>query len=137
MKKFLTKTFILFCLVGLVNTATDVGLFVALTAAGVGLFVANIISTSAALCISFLLNNSIVFNGTGDDKKRRITLFIIITLIGIWVLQPIVIVTALYVLEHTVSLADHYDAGIAKLAAVPVSTVWNFLMYKKFVFKTR
>lgn len=120
-----------FALVGGFNTALDFGLLFLLVWLGLPKIGSNYISTSIAFIFSFFMNRSFTFKSEGDAKKQFIP-FLVVTMIGIWVLQPIVI---LFITSIDSLFNDSINLFIAKLLATLVSLVWNFLMYKKFVFK--
>ncbi len=120
--------------VGIVNTAIDFGLLFGLNGLGLHPAIANIVSTTAAFCFSFLANKKVTFKTTGTNLKREITLFIVVTLFGLWVLQTIVISIVGLVLSHS-GLADSLILLIGKLVASCVTIVWNYTLYSKVVFK--
>lgn len=121
-----------FIAVGVANTAIDFIVLLALTAWGMDLVIANIISTSVALTFSFFANRTFTFGSTGK-KGGQILRFLLVTLVGLWVLQPIVLVLAVPVLEGF--LSRELSIVVAKLAATVVSMVWNYLLYDSLVFK--
>lgn len=128
--------FVRFCLVGLLNTAVDAGLFTVLHAGGTGLVLANGISTSCGLLLSLVLNARYTFGG------RRITvhlieLFLVITLVGLWGLQPAIIGIVSGMLGWNASDGVMLHALLPKLAAISVTLVWNFVWYRRVVFAKR
>ena len=80
-----------FGLVGIINTALDIGILFVLKSLGVPVSYANVVSTSVAFCFSFFANKLYTFNGREGNVVRQMTLFIVVTLFGLWVLQTIVI----------------------------------------------
>ncbi len=128
------KQFGRFALVGVVNTLLDFGLLFLLRSAGLPMIAANIISTTTAFISSFVANKKYTFKTTGTDLKRELTLFIVVTLFGLWVLQSIVLWAITPALEDM--LGNHrYGLLGAKLLATVVSMVWNYVLYTKLVFK--
>ena len=119
-----------FAVVGILNTAVDVVLLFALTWAGLPVVLANVISTSVALGVSFLLNRSYTFRDDGH-RGRQLALFLAVTLFGLWVLQPIII----YLCALTLTLDAGLELLIGKLAATVVSTIWNYVLYSRLVFR--
>jgi putative flippase GtrA len=104
-----------------------------LTSFGLNKFVANFISTSVAFIFSFFANRSFTFKSTGSIKKQVLP-FLLVTLSGLWLLQPALIWLVslpLQELNETVSLL------IAKLVATIGSLVWNYVLYSRFVFIER
>jgi putative flippase GtrA len=135
--------FIIFSLIGIFNTLFDIALYTVLRSAGQSVIVANLISASAALIGSYLLNSKLTF------KTKRWTLssfglFIVVTLFGLWVLQT----GAIYVISHLLkNVPERYwsDLGSAqriakivvpKLLATAITFVWNYVWYNKVIFKS-
>jgi putative flippase GtrA len=114
------RTFVRFALVGVANTAIDVALFATLCPA-LGIVVANVVSTSVGMAFSFSMNRRHTFgatNATGAQAMR----FVATNVVTMWLLQPLAI-SAAHALPG-VSLA------VAKLVALGLSTVANFLLYR-------
>ena len=122
-----------FGLVGAINTALDIGILFVLKSLGVPVGYANIISTSVAFCFSFFANKRYTFNGHEGNVVRQMTLFIVVTLFGLWVLQTIVIQLTLP-LWGTLFSNGQLALLAAKLAATVVSLSWNYILYEKLVF---
>lgn len=118
-----------FALVGFVNTAVDFVILFALTGLGMQVLWANVISTSAALGLSFVLNRNFTFR-SGGDRRRQIVLFFVVTLIGLWVLQPLVIAGVQFLLP----VHDQLSLLIGKACATAVSLTWNYILYARLVF---
>jgi putative flippase GtrA len=123
-----------FILVGLANTAIDFIVLLSLTAMGTWLIAANIISTSVALTFSFFANRTFTFGSTGKKRSQAVR-FLAVTLIGLWVLQPIVLLLTVGPLEEFFSRET--SIVIAKLLATVVSMVWNYLLYDSLVFRKK
>lgn len=131
-----------FALVGIINTVIDIGIFLVLRNAGLSILAANICSTSVALTVSLLLNYHYTFSG-GMLTRKRIVLYIAVTLTGLWVLQPVVIkgLTELngplpYLTAVTTVLGHPklFMNLVPKLGSTGVTLVWNYLWYNKVVF---
>jgi putative flippase GtrA len=122
-----------FAVVGVVNTLIDLVLFTVLIALGAGVLVANTVSTSAGMSFSFVVNRAWSFQ---SDRPARETVvpFVAVTLVGLWVLHPLVIFS-------TAAIGHHYGfegdevLWVGKLAAIAVGLVWNFTWYDRVVFK--
>ena len=123
-----------FIVVGGANTLIDFGLLFLLKSLGLPTIGANIISTTSAFIFSFFANKKYTFRAKGTNLKREITLFIIVTLFGLWVLQTIVIKVVVALLSGT-HLSDDAALFIAKICATGVSLVWNYTFYSRVVFK--
>jgi putative flippase GtrA len=118
-----------FGLVGFANTAVDFGILFSLTALGVQVFVANVVSTSVALGLSFVLNRNFTFRSDGH-RGRQVVLFFVVTLVGLWGLQPVVI----FAVQSLLPGADGFTLLVGKACATAVSLVWNYMLYAKVVF---
>lgn len=121
-----------FILVGIANTAIDFIVLLSLTAGGLPLVLSNILSTSVALTFSFFANRTFTFGSTGKKRSQAVRFFLV-TLVGLWVLQPIVLVLAVPALEGM--LSREASIVVAKLIATVVSMVWNYLLYDSLVFR--
>lgn len=125
--------------VGVINTAIDVIIFYSLHKLGFAIILANIISTSVALGVSLILNKKFTFKHHGLFGIKHVTRYVLITLAGLWILQPIII-------SLMVSLINNHPAGImifgfsisavliGKLCATVVTMIWNYVLYGKLVF---
>jgi putative flippase GtrA len=123
-----------FAIVGGANTALDFIILFILVAFGIGQIPANYLSTSASLVFSFFVNKSFTFKSKSGNAKKQFILFIIITLIGLWILQPLVIAGTSHVLQPY-EWSEEIVLLIAKLAATVVSLTWNYILYTRLVFK--
>ncbi len=122
-----------FAFIGGINTALDFGILFLLTALGLDKLVANFFSTSVAFVFSFFANRTFTFKSTGSAKKQFLP-FLAVTLTGLWVLQPLVILAITQLLH---SLDQALALFIAKLIATVVSLIWNYILYSRFVFKKK
>lgn len=122
-----------FVVAGIGATAVDFVSFSLSIAAGLSNIPANFISTSLALCFSFFANKNFTFKQDKKTDVRQVLTFIVVTLIGIWGLQPIVIGLLYPHVQNVIS--DYLLASIvAKCAATVVSLTWNYIMYSRIVF---
>lgn len=121
-----------FVLVGSLNTAIDFGVLFFLTAIGLSVLTSNFISTSIALTFSFFANKKFTFNNKTDDKLQFIR-FLTVTLIGLWIMQPLIIELTKMGLNSVINNSN-IILFIGKLLATCVTLVWNYLLYKKFVY---
>lgn len=133
MKAFIKKheSKLRFAIVGGLNTAIDFGILFLLHGFGLNKYAANIISTSVAFIFSFFANRSFTFKSKKNARKQIIP-FLVVTLIGLWVLQPIVIWLALIPMQN---IDQTIALFIAKLIATVASLIWNYTLYSRFVFK--
>ena len=137
------RRLLIFAVIGVFNTAVDVSIFLMLRHVHLSIIVANVISTSIALGGSYVLNKRYTFQAN-NTTRRSLPLFLLVTIAGLWILQPIVIKLSLVVLqtnvvsrllELLVTQPDRYFELIDKLAATPATLTWNFIFYKHLVFK--
>ncbi|MBB5957643.1 putative flippase GtrA [Saccharothrix tamanrassetensis] len=127
-------TKIRFGLVGIANTLVDVVAYTLLSLAGLPMFVANLISTTAGMACSFTLNRSFTFRARTGDVRTQIVLFLLVTTVGLWVVQPILI-------SLTSGAFDGLHPVVAvvgpKLAALVFNLVWNYTLYNRLVFRQK
>lgn len=138
-----------FVAVGVVNTLIDFAVLNLLVFAfSLNKLAANTVSVTIAMAVSYLLNHNIVFRQTGQNHFKKIILFLVITAFGLWVLQNLTI----YALIHwfawpsaTVksildligldNLSNNFVVlNTAKILGTIISLLWNFFMYRRFVF---
>lgn len=123
-----------FVIVGGTNTVLDFALLFLFTGLGLNKFVANTLSTGIAFIFSFFANRSFTFKNKDANVKRQFIWFSIITLSGLWLLQPLIIWLSTGFLENYTD-NEQLVLFIAKLIATVFSLVWNYLLYSKVVFK--
>ena len=123
-----------FGIVGIANTALDFLLLFIFVGLGVDKIAANYLSTSASLVFSFFVNKSFTFTSKTGNAKKQFALFIIITLIGLWIIQPIIIAAVSTALAGT-GWADGAILFAAKIVATVASLIWNYVFYSRIVFK--
>jgi putative flippase GtrA len=134
--------FIIFSLIGIFNTLFDLALYVVFLNATKSIVVANLISTSAALIGSYILNSKVTFKSRQWTAKSFV-LFIVVTVFGLWVLQT----GAIYIFSHLLKSVpeniwqlagplEHLAKSLVpKLLATVITFGWNFLWYNKVIFK--
>ncbi len=123
-----------FIIVGGANTAIDFVILFGLTFLGVDKIVANFFSTSVALIFSFFANKSFTFKNKSENAKKQFALFLVVTLFGLWVIQPLVIWGSTSLMESFIT-NDALNLFIAKLIATVASLIWNYVFYSRLVFK--
>ena len=148
-----------FAIVGVINTLVDVVILNILVSFGITavfmilgqkFLVANVISVAVAIINSFILNKFWTFQASGENFYIQIIKFLVITIIGMFVLHQLVFNSLYYGLPfisgfavsitHFLRLSsifsDQFVAlNFAKAIAIVVSLVWNFIGYKFIVFK--
>lgn len=123
-----------FLVVGGLNTAFDFILLFLFVGLGIDKFIANYLSTGSAMVLSFFLNRSFTFKNTDARKKRQFALFLLVTITGMWAIQPLVIWVVTSFLDNA-ALSTEGSLFIAKVIATIASLMWNYLLYSKLVFK--
>jgi putative flippase GtrA len=122
-----------FAIVGSANTAIDFSILFILVLFGVDKFLGNFISTSIALSFSFFANKKFTFKTNGKSGYLNILKFLLITIFGLWVIQPLIIFSI-----ENIMVPTHIDKFIVlfigKFLATIVTLIWNYLLYRKFVF---
>ena len=137
LKKLKNNQAFWFSVIGGINTSLDFIILFVLASFGVRIFIANIFSTGTTFIISFLMNKKITFKSVSNNKKeliREMVLFILVTLFGLWVIQNIVISTTMPIFENLLK-NKRISLLLSKLIATVFSLIWNFILYKKVVFK--
>ena len=122
-----------FVIIGGLNTAIDFGILFALVTLGLPTVASNFVSTSVAMVFSFFANKSFTFQDTSKNTTKRIVIFLIITIFGMWVIQPVIIELIKMALSPSVT-NKYIVLLIGKILATIASLTWNYLMYRKFVF---
>ena len=123
-----------FLAVGGFNTLLDFGLLFVFKSLGLPIVTSNILSTTIAFCVSFAANKKFTFKTSGTDIKREITLFIIVTLFGLWVLQTAIILPVTYLLT-SYHVSNDLALFASKVIATAVTMVWNYVLYSRLVFR--
>ena len=124
-----------FGIVGGANTAIDFGiLFSLVNFLKFPIIYSNIVSTSVALIFSFFANKKFTFKYKDQNTKKQIITFFGITLVGLWIIQPIII-TLVGALLFYFSFDKNIVLFIGKIIATCITLIWNYLLYRKFVFK--
>lgn len=130
MKPAISATQIRFGIVGIANTLVDALGYAILLALGLPVFVANFISTSTGMLLSFTLNRNFTFRAKDGDIRRQALLFFAVTAFGLWVVQFLIILLVRQWLPGV-------NALVPKGAGILVGLVWNYVLYHKVVFRQR
>lgn len=122
-------------LVGIANTVLDFGLlFIFVNGFGVDKIVANYFSTGIAMIFSFYANRHYAFKQTEGKQQTQFVLFVVVTVVGMWVVQPLVIWSVTNAVDSFISNLS-LQLFIAKVIATGASLVWNYVFYSRLVFK--
>ncbi|WP_206793153.1 GtrA family protein [Amycolatopsis sp. MtRt-6] len=128
--KLISATQLRFGAVGVANTLVDALGYALLVTLGVPLFVANFISTSTGMLLSFTLNRNFTFRAKDGDVRRQALLFFGVTAFGLWVVQAAIIFAV-------TSAFPGVNVLVPKGAGIVVGLVWNYVLYHKVVFRHR
>ena len=136
-----------FLVVGCFNTAFDITLLVTiLKIFNWSPLVANSLSVSIAITVSYFLNHHIVFRQTGGYSLKKYLRFFLVTGLGVIIIQDLVIylvtdkfwviskTETVTLLQHATSVKTIQLLG-AKLMGVLLGLAWNYLLYKYIVFR--
>lgn len=129
-----TATRLRFGLVGIGNTLVDLIGYTVLMTVGLPMVVANLISTSAGMVLSFTLNRNFTFRAKAGDARLQLVLFFVVTASGLWVMQPVVIALCGGLFS---GLGGTLAVVAPKLVALAIGLVWNYVLYSKLVFRTK
>ncbi|GAB2853016.1 GtrA family protein [Lentzea nigeriaca] len=132
MKKLLSAQQLRFGLVGVGNTLVDLVGYTVLFALGTPLVIANLISTTMGMALSFTLNRSFTFRASGGGMVRQVLLFVLVTGIGLWAIQPLVIVLTR---DLFAGLPETLAIAAPKFVGICVALVWNYVLYSRLVFR--
>lgn len=139
-----------FSVVGIANTALDfVILNLLMLAFGLPLLAANLVATTVAMVFSYVSSRYWVFNSAQGTVGRSLPMFIATTLTSLYVIQSLIII----LLSNLITFPGEWAVGIAgalglgslsssfiiantnKLIATVASAAWNFIVYRRFVFR--
>lgn len=122
------KEFVLFCLVGGVNTGIDLAVFFALTSVlDLSIITANVLAWFVAVQFSYYANARLTFK-VGDNGLNFAGLvkFMLASIVGM------VVATAVLVWLNTL-----LPLLLAKLCSIAAGVVFNFFLARYFVFSAR
>lgn len=119
------RHFIIYCLIGFVNTGVDLGIYTLLCWMGMHHLVSNIFSYHGGIICSFLLNGTVNFK-VKDKWLKRFISFYIICLIGFGLSELCIYLS--------VDLCGLHKL-IGKLISIVVVLLFQFFLIKKISFK--
>ena len=116
--------FVKFCIVGFSGLIIDFGItYVLKEKAQINRFVANSIGFTSAVVNNYIFNKVWTFSDTNPEIVEQFTKFFLISMGGL-VINNLII----YLLEKRVNFY------LAKLIAIIVVVIWNFIMNYKYSF---
>ncbi len=119
------RNFILYCIIGVINTGVDFGVYTVLTLCGMYYIAAHVISYHCGIVCSFLLNRYYNFK-VKDKPMQRFASFYGISLVAL-----VASAGLLYLFVDICAL----DKILGKLIATAIIVVVQFLLVKTFTFK--
>lgn len=122
-----------FALVGVVNTVIDLVVYGLLALAGWPFLLANLVSTSAGMSFGFVAHRRFSFRSTASVRQSA-PRFVVTTGVGLWVVQPLVIWACAAALVATAGASALTEVWLPKLLAIAAGMVWNFVIYRVYVF---
>lgn len=126
-----------FSLVSSISTAIDFTILLFVTGVfHIPLIGANFISTSISFVFSFFASKKFAFKTPDHHIKHEAIKFVLVTLSGIWLLQPLL----MWLLEPAIRHCDVTGTLviiIAKLIASLATFTWNYLFYTRLVFNKK
>jgi putative flippase GtrA len=139
-----------FSFVGLANTAIDfLILNIGILVFNLPILFMNLISTSIAMMFSYFFSKRWVFSGSNVTNRKSMGLFVLVTLVGLYGIQSLVILifsqtillpsglaAELLAYLNITGLSEEFIiSNTAKALATVATAVWNFILYKKLVFR--
>ena len=140
-----------FGIVGILNTIIDFGLYnILINFAHFGAIPANVCSTTVAMTFSFIANKTFVFGQKEGNTLRQVILFLLVTAFGLYVIQNIIIYFLTQIWHWPLDFGYSFVGFIGldgllseefvftngdKVIAKLFSLIWNYVLYKKVVFK--
>jgi putative flippase GtrA len=129
----ITPRKIRFSIVSSTATAIDFGVLLILTLFGAPLIKSNFVSTSLGFVYSFFANKKYTFRTPDHHIQREAVQYLGITLIGIWVVQPLIIWPIEQLINH-LGIYGWLVTVTAKIIASLATFVWNYYFYTRVVF---
>lgn len=140
-----------FGLIGIINTVIDFAIYnFMISVVGFGVIAANVVSVTFAMTFSFFANKRFVFSNDSKNVARQAILFLGFTAFGLYIIQNAIIFSFTelwtwplqlgYSIVKSLGLGDVFSQEFvynngAKAAGIAFTMVWNYLTYKKLVFK--
>jgi len=120
------KQFIKFAMVGVLNTAIDLGLLNLLLYFHWPVLLANTVAFLLAATNSFVWNKYWTFGDTAGNWKTQLPAYLMIVTGGVLISDAFI---------YVFSLIFGWNVNVVKIASVAAVFLWNFLAPKFFIFK--
>lgn len=121
-----SRQFIKFAVVGVSNTAIDIGLLNLLLYFHWNTILANTVAFLIAAVNSFLWNKYWTFGDTKGDWREQLPFYLIIVTVGVGISDAFI---------YYLSLIFGLDVNIVKILSIGVVFLWNFLAPKFLIFR--
>jgi putative flippase GtrA len=120
--------FLLYLIVGGLSFFVDIGIFVLLRMAEMSVIPASIVSFIAATGANYALSTVLAFQGGRFRRHIELVRFLVVVLVGLALNTGLV-----WVFAYPLGV----DPTLAKIIAVPIVLVWNYLGRRLLVFHDR
>jgi|CXWL01.1.fsa_nt_gi putative flippase GtrA len=111
---------------GVLANAVDIGLFLLLTYFNVYFVLASVLSGAVGFFAAYFLHKHVTYRDSGASKTRFIR-YSILTAFNYAALNMILFALVTY---------GHIPEGWAKVCSNGLVVLWNFFLYKRFVYRT-
>jgi putative flippase GtrA len=120
--------FLLYLIVGGLSFFVDIGIFVLLRMAEMSVIPASIVSFMAATVANYVLSTVLAFQGGRFRRHIELVRFLVVVLVGLALNTGLV-----WLFVYPLGV----DPTLAKILAVPIVLVWNYLGRRLLVFHDR
>ena len=120
--------FLLYLIVGGLSFFVDIGIFVLLRMAEMSVIPASIVSFMAATGANYVLSTVLAFQGGRFRRHIELVRFLVVVLVGLALNTGLV-----WLFVYPLGV----DPTLAKILAVPIVLVWNYLGRRLLVFHDR
>src|SRR5258708_15373515 len=120
--------FLLYLIVGGLSFFVDIGIFVLLLMAEMSVIPASIVSFIAATGANYVLSTVLAFQGGRFRRQIELVRFLVVVLVGLALNTGLV-----WLFVYPLGV----DPTLAKILAVPIVLVWNYLGRRLLVFHDR
>jgi putative flippase GtrA len=120
------QQFIKFVVVGVSNTAIDLGLLNLFLFYGWNTLVANTVAFLVASINSFMWNKYWTFGDKTGDWKSQLPFYLLVVTVGVGISDAFI---------YVFSLIFGWDINVVKIASIAAVFLWNFLAPKFLIFK--
>ena len=120
--------FFLYLIVGGLSFVVEIGVFVALRRAAMPVIAASVASFLVATIANYLLSILLAFQSGRFRRRVELTRFLVVVLVGLALNTALV-----WCFAYPLAI----QPTVAKIAAVPIVLIWNYLGRRALVFSDR